>query len=109
MRRAKIVATIGPASESVEQLRQLIEAGLDVARVNMSHGERPHHGEVIRRIRQVSAELKKPVGVMVDLSGPKIRTGNMRKGVANLEEGAEVRITTEEIEGDAKRFSANYP
>jgi pyruvate kinase len=109
MRRAKIVATIGPASESVERLRELVTAGLDVARINMSHGERAHHGEVIGRIRQVSEELQKPVGVMIDLSGPKIRTGNMHNGAAHLEEGAEVRITTEEIEGDATRFSANYP
>jgi pyruvate kinase len=109
MRRAKIVATIGPASESIAQLGELIVAGLDVTRVNMSHGERAHHGEVIRRIRQVSADLKKPIGIMIDLSGPKIRTGMMRGGSINLEEGAEVRITTEDIEGDATRFSANYP
>jgi pyruvate kinase len=109
MRKAKIVATIGPASESVEQLRELIKAGLDVTRVNMSHGERQHHGEVIQRIRQVSGELKKPVGIMIDLSGPKIRTGNMQGGSINLEEGAEVHITTEDIEGTATRFSANYP
>jgi pyruvate kinase len=109
MRRAKIVATIGPASESVEQLRELINAGLDVTRVNMSHGERSHHGDVIKRIREVSAGMKKPVGVMIDLSGPKIRTGKMRGGSVDLEEGAEVRITTDEMEGDATKFSANYP
>jgi pyruvate kinase len=108
MRRAKIVATIGPASESVERLHELINAGMDVTRINMSHGTRDHHGEVIRRIRQVAEELKKPVAVMIDLSGPKIRTGNLRDGSALLETGAEVRITTEEIEGDATRFSANY-
>ncbi len=109
MRRAKIVATIGPASESVEQLRQLIQAGMNVTRINMSHGTRDHHGEVIRRIRQVAEELQQPIGVMVDLSGPKIRTGNLRDGSATLEPGAKVRITTAEIEGDATRFSANYP
>ena len=84
-------------------------AGLDVARINMSHGEREHHGEVIDRIRRLAADLKRPVAVMMDLSGPKIRTGKIRGGEATLEEGEEVRITTEEIEGDAKRFSANYP
>jgi pyruvate kinase len=109
MRRAKIVATIGPASESIEQLRALMNAGMDVTRINMSHGTREHHGEVIRRIREVAEQLKKPVAVMIDLSGPKIRTGNLRDGAAELETGAEVRITTEEIEGDATRFSANYP
>jgi pyruvate kinase len=109
MRRAKIVATIGPASESIEQLRALMLAGMNVARVNMSHGEREHHGEVIGRIRQVAAELNRPVAIMLDLSGPKIRTGKLRDGEARLAEGASVRVTTEEIIGDAARFSANYP
>ena len=108
MRRAKIVATIGPASESEERLRALILAGMDVARINMSHGEREHHGEVIARIRRVAEELKKPVAVMLDLSGPKIRTGKLREGEVELKEGSEVRITSEEIDGDAARFSANY-
>ncbi len=109
MRRAKIVATVGPASESSESLRQLILAGVDVFRVNMSHGKREQHGEVIKRIRQAAAEVSKTVAVMIDLSGPKIRTGILRDGTAELADGAEVRITTEEIEGDATRFSANYP
>lgn len=110
MRRAKIVATIGPASESEVNLRELILAGMDVARINMSHGEREHHGEVIDRIRRVAKDLKKPVAVMIDLSGPKIRTGKIRGGEVKLEEGSEVRITTEQLdEGDASRFSANYP
>ncbi|MFY9607769.1 MAG: pyruvate kinase [Blastocatellia bacterium] len=108
MRRAKIVATIGPACESEDKLRALMAAGMDVARVNMSHGERGHHGEVIHRIRRIAAELNRPLGIMLDLSGPKIRTGRLRGGEAVLEDGAEVRITTEEIEGDATRFSANY-
>lgn len=109
MRRAKIVATIGPATESEDKLRALMLAGLDVARINMSHGEREHHGEVIDRIRRVAKDLKKPVAVMMDLSGPKIRTGKIRAGEVTLEQGAEVRITTDQIEGDASRFSANYP
>ncbi len=108
MRRAKIVATIGPASESEGQLRRLILAGMDVARINMSHGRREHHGEVISRIRRVSTEVDRPIAVMVDLSGPKIRTGEMRDYTL-LEAGAEVRITSEQIEGDRERFSSNYP
>ena len=90
-------------------MRELMRAGMDVARINMSHGEREHHGEVIARIRRVSDELKKPVAVMLDLSGPKIRTGKLRQKEVELKEGAEVRITSEEIEGDSVRFSANYP
>ncbi len=107
MRRAKIVATIGPASESEEQLRRLILAGMDVARINMSHGQREHHGKVIARIRRVSQEIDRPIAVMVDLSGPKIRTQEMRASTL-LEEGAEVLITSEQIEGDSQRFSSNY-
>jgi pyruvate kinase len=107
MRRAKIVATIGPASDSEEHLRRLMLAGMDVARINMSHGRREHHGEVIERIRRVSEEINKPIAVMVDLSGPKIRTGEMREGTV-LEADAQVRITSEEIEGDSHRFSSSY-
>src|SRR5262245_21854114 len=109
IRRAKIVATIGPACESENQLAVLMRAGLDVARVNMSHGEREHHGEVISRIRRVANTHNRPVAVMLDLSGPKIRTGKLRANGAELKEGNELRITSEPIEGDAERFSANYP
>src|SRR5437763_13890006 len=80
MRRAKIVATIGPATESEEKLRALMLAGMNVARVNMSHGEREHHGEVIQRIRRVASELHQPLAIMLDLSWPKIRTGELLDG-----------------------------
>jgi len=109
MRRAKIVATIGPVSESEDRLRALMLAGMDVARINMSHGKREHHAEVIHRIRRVASELNRPVAVMLDISGPKIRTGMMQGGEVVLEEGSELRITSEEIEGDAHHFSSNYP
>ncbi|HYP25917.1 MAG TPA: pyruvate kinase [Blastocatellia bacterium] len=110
MRRAKIVVTIGPATESEERLRQLMLSGMDVARINMSHGERENHGKVIDRIRAISDELKKPVAVMLDLSGPKIRTGKLRGGQeVPLPEGALLRLTSEKIEGDAGRVFANYP
>ncbi len=109
MRRAKIVATIGPASDSEKTLRELILAGMNVARVNMSHGTRERHGEIIERIRRVARELDRPIGILLDLAGPKIRTGKLRGGSAKLETGTEVRITGQEIEGDERRFSANYP
>lgn len=109
MRRAKIVATIGPVTESEERLRALMLAGMDVARINMSHGQREHHAEMIHRIRRVGAEMGRPVAVMLDISGPKIRTGMIRGGEVLLEEGSEVRITSEAIEGDEQRFSSNYP
>jgi pyruvate kinase len=109
MRRAKIVATIGPASESEESLRELMLAGLDVARINMSHGERSHHGEIIARIRSVAGALNKSVAILLDLCGPKIRTGKIRGGQAHLMTDSEVRITSDGLEGDATEFSTNYP
>ena len=108
-RRAKIVATIGPATDSPDNLRSLMLAGMDVARINMSHGVREHHGEVIRRIRKVSDELDRPVAVMLDLCGPKIRTGKLNGGEAELTEGSQLRITPETIVGDSTRISSSYP
>ena len=84
-------------------------AGMDVARINMSHGEREHHGEVIARIRSVADELNRPIAILLDVSGPKIRTGKMRDGQAHLQDASDVRITAEEVEGDPTRFSTNYP
>lgn len=108
MRRAKIIATIGPASESEDAMRSLALAGADVFRINMSHGDRESARALIARIRAISSELNRPIGVMVDLAGPKIRTGRLRNKEARLEEGQLVRITSEDIEGDAERFSISY-
>ncbi len=81
MLRTKIVCTIGPASREPEILRQLIEAGMNVARLNFSHGDASFHGENIRRIRQAAAQLERPVALLVDLQGPKLRVGDMGEGV----------------------------
>jgi len=75
MLRTKIVCTIGPASRSPEMLRELMLAGMDVARLNFSHGSQSYHGENIKRIRAVAAELGKPVAILTDLQGPKLRVG----------------------------------
>src|SRR5215468_12580898 len=74
-RRAKIVATLGPASSSTDVFRQLVRSGLDVARLNFSHGTHAQKGELIRMVRQVSREENKPICILADLQGPKIRTG----------------------------------
>jgi pyruvate kinase len=108
-RRAKIVATLGPASDSPAMLRALIAAGLDVARLNMSHGERARHAETIAALRQAAAEAGRPVAILLDLCGPKIRTGRLAGGSVLLRDGAEVRITGADIVGSAERFSASYP
>jgi pyruvate kinase len=95
-------------SESKNSERLML-AGMDVARINMSHGERSHHGEVIALIRSLAAELNRPVAILLDMSGPKIRTGKMRGGQALLTTGSEVRITAEPVEGSPASFSTNYP
>jgi pyruvate kinase len=109
MRHTKIVATLGPASESEERLRQLIEAGLDVVRLNFSHGTHAEHAERIARVRSVAAALGKPVAILQDLQGPKIRTGELASDIpVLLKDGAEFVITTESTLGDAQRVSTTY-
>jgi pyruvate kinase len=100
MRRAKIVATLGPASSSYDQLRAIIEAGVDVARMNLSHGSYDVHEQIYRDVRKASSDLDKPVGVFVDLQGPKIRLTKFKDGPVKLEKGATFKITTGEVDGD---------
>lgn len=109
MRRAKIVATIGPASRSPERLRELILGGVDVVRVNMSHGEHAEHAETIKTAREVAAELGRPLAILLDLCGPKIRTGALRDHhPIRLEANQQLTITTREILGDATILSTSY-
>jgi pyruvate kinase len=109
MRRAKIVATVGPASESPRTLRALVEAGVDVVRINLSHGDREHHVEVIARVREISASARRPVAILADLGGPKIRTGRLRGGgPVHLEAGATIRLVADEIEGTSSAVSVSY-
>jgi pyruvate kinase len=112
MRRAKIVATIGPASSDADTLEKLLAHGVDVARLNFSHGRHEEHAQVLDRLRAASRHLGKAVAVLQDLQGPKIRTGPLEAGRAGvrLEPGAEMVITTEgEIQGTAQRVSTTYP
>jgi pyruvate kinase len=112
MRRAKIVATLGPSSSDPDTLRDLLELGVDVARLNFSHGRHEDHALVLDRLRAAARELAKPVAVLQDLQGPKIRTGPLRAGKVGveLEAGATLCITTEgELLGDAELVSTTYP
>jgi pyruvate kinase len=109
MKHTKIVATIGPASESPEALEQLINAGLNVARLNMSHGDHEEHGARFTTIRNVSQELGKPIAILVDLSGPKIRTGDYVTERITICGGDTIVLTTEPHVGDASRIYINYP
>jgi len=111
MRRAKIVATLGPATADVETIGKLFDLGVDVARLNFSHGDHEDHARAIDRLRQASRKLGRPVGVLQDLQGPKIRTGPLAAGKVGvaLEAGQEIVITTEaEVLGDARLVSTTY-
>lgn len=112
MRRAKIVATLGPASGEPDVLARLLEQGVDVARLNFSHGRHEDHARMLDKIRAASRHLGKAVAVLQDLQGPKIRTGPLKAGKAGvqLEAGQEIVITTEgELPGDARLVSTTYP
>ncbi len=109
MRRAKIVCTLGPASTSQEMMEKLLAAGMDVARLNFSHGSHEQHKEVIDRIRAASLKVRKGVGILQDLQGPKIRTGKVENNGIELVEGAEIEITTEEaVLGTPQLISTTY-
>ncbi len=99
MRRAKIVATLGPATNSYDNIKAIIEAGVNVARMNLSHGSHEVHEAVYANVRQAASDLGKPVAVLVDLQGPKIRLGKFAAGPHELAVGDIFTITTEDIEG----------
>jgi pyruvate kinase len=108
MRRAKIVSTLGPASNSYEQIKALVEAGMDVARFNMSHGSHAEHEERYHRVRKAAEETGRSVGILADLQGPKIRLGRFREGPVLLERGDEFSISVEELEGDRSCCGTTY-
>src|SRR5438132_5887719 len=106
--KTKIVATIGPASESPEMLARLIRAGLDVARLNFSHGNPSKHAEVIHRIRDAAREIGRRVAIMADLPGPKLRLGKIDPEPIQLLAGAHFTLTSEDIVGDVQRASTSF-
>ena len=108
MRRAKIVCTLGPATSSPEALRALVAAGMDVARINRSHGSYEEHEAVYAEVRKASNESGRAVGVLVDLQGPKIRTGRFADGPVTLVNGERFTITIDDILGDQDRVSTTY-
>ncbi len=108
MRRAKIVSTLGPATDSPERIHQLVHAGMDVARLNMSHGSRAEQEERYRRVREASDVTGRGVGVLVDLQGPKIRLGKFASGSAELGVGDRFTVTTRDVAGDGSICSTTY-
>ncbi len=109
MRLTKIIATMGPAVSDEEMLREFIRRGLDVARLNFSHGTHDDHLVIFEKIRRISAEEGRHVAILQDLCGPKIRLGEVKGGSVELETGARVAIVREQIESDAETLSTAYP
>jgi pyruvate kinase len=108
-RRTKIICTLGPASDTEERIEALLGAGMNVARLNFSHGSHEEHASVIARLRAVAARLDLPVAILQDLQGPKIRTGPLAGGApVILQAGREFRITTQPAAGDAREVSTTY-
>lgn len=108
MRRAKIVVTLGPSTSSIEAVRSLVNAGMDVARLNLSHGDHADHASVYAAVRQASDESGRGVGILVDLQGPKIRLGRFASGPVLLNVGDEFIVTTEDVPGDKHMVSTTY-
>ena len=110
-KRAKIVCTLSPACEDYGVLKKMVQAGMDVARLNFSHGDRETHGLHLDRVRRLEEELGRPVGTMIDTKGPEIRTGNLKGRLPVLiESGSEIILTANPlVEGDASRVSISYP
>lgn len=109
MRRTKIVATVGPATHDRGMLEKLIKAGMDVARINCSHAEHATVSRVIEDLRAISAELDRPLGILLDLSGPKIRTATLAGDVpVTLFAGQKFVLTSRKVEGSATAVGTNY-
>jgi pyruvate kinase len=108
MRKTKIVCTIGPSSESLENTKKLIMAGMNVARLNFSHGDFEEHGNRIKAIRQACQELNKTVAILLDTKGPEIRLGKLKEEPIELVQGEYIILTTEEILGDLNRIPVTY-
>ncbi len=108
MRKTKIVCTIGPSSESLENTKKLIQAGMNVARLNFSHGDFEEHGNRIKNIRQANVELGTSVAILLDTKGPEIRLGKLKEEPIELVQGETITLTTEEILGDRNRIPVTY-
>ena len=108
-RRTKIICTIGPASSSATVMEKLIEAGMNVARLNLSHGDHEEHARYVQEIREISQQLGINVAVLIDLPGSKYRVGELKNGQAELEKGSHIVLTTRQVEGNASLVPVNIP
>ncbi|MCK6078961.1 pyruvate kinase [Paenibacillus silvae] len=109
MLKTKIICTMGPACDSIETLKVMIQEGMTVARLNMAHGELEDHVNRINNIRTAAAELNKYVPIMMDIKGPEVRIGKLKEASVHLQAGKELTLTTEDVLGDVDRIAVNYP
>ncbi|HXG23470.1 MAG TPA: pyruvate kinase [Chthonomonadales bacterium] len=109
MRRTKIVCTIGPATSSSVMLAKLLRAGMDVARLNFSHGTHEQHGAVFARLRELGEKRDRPLAILQDLSGPKFRLGEIEAGMVSLRRGQQITLTSREVHGNAETISLPVP
>jgi pyruvate kinase len=108
-RKTKIVCTIGPSTSSASIIKELLQVGMDVARINFSHGTHKEHASYIKTLRQAAKQAGVPLAIMQDLPGPKNRTGKLKKGAIELAENADFALTTKEVLGDEHRVSVGLP
>lgn len=108
MKKTKIIATIGPSSDSKEVLREIIKGGVNIIRLNMSHGDYDEQLGKINKVRELNEELGESVGFLLDTKGPEVRTGLFKEKKVTLEKGKQVTITMDEVEGDASKFTVTY-
>ena len=107
--KTKVVCTIGPASDTPQTIRELISSGMRIARLNFSHGTHSDHGKKIHTIRKIAEDLGKPVAILQDLGGPKIRVGHIPDPGVRIEPGQAIILTTQTVEGSKQRISVSYP
>ncbi|MBR1999768.1 MAG: pyruvate kinase, partial [Lentisphaeria bacterium] len=108
MRKTKIICTIGPASENEETLTQMCLAGMNVARLNFSHGSHEEHKKKIELVKKVRDKLDLPIAIMLDTKGPEYRIKTFREGTVQIQTGAHFVFTVEDVQGDETRVSVNY-
>ncbi|HOI93034.1 MAG TPA: pyruvate kinase, partial [Candidatus Rifleibacterium sp.] len=108
MRKTKILVTLGPSTEQEPVLRELINAGMNVARLNFSHGDYEEHGARVATVKKLREEMKKPVALMLDTKGPEIRTGMIEGDKIHLEAGKSITLTTTTVTGTADLLSISF-
>ncbi|WP_439888772.1 pyruvate kinase [Pseudomonas sp. MBLB4123] len=108
-KKVKILATLGPAVEGIEQIRQLVEAGVNLFRLNFSHGEHADHAQRYQWVREVERQLGTPIGILMDLQGPKLRVGRFAEGKVELQRGQTLRLDLDSTPGDARRVNLPHP